>query len=474
MSLDRHIIIEIYPWETRVGITEDGKLVEVFWENPESKVGKIYKGIVKDVVRGLSCAFVDLGFNRSAFLYTGENERFRNRGSVFSMLKKGQTVLVQVKKEAVAEKGARVTQDISIPGRHLVLLPNQEGVSVSRRITCDSRRRDLKRLLEEAKPQGVGVIARTNSAEAPNEEILAELRELLDLWERIKRSYESTRGPGVIYEDLGIIECSLREYLDVNTKAVLINHYEEKLRLEELLQDKHPDFAFLLRYEEGDLFDKYGLEKELKHALGRRVWLRHGGYLVIDETEALTVIDVNSGKYTSNSEFEETALRTNLDAAAEIPRQLRLRRIGGIILIDFIDMKKPGHQEEVLNRLQQELSKDKAHTRVMGFTRLGILEMTRQKSRHRLRQLFTEGCRWCRSEGRLPAVGSVANEIRRKLVSMDYILANTILCQANPEVISELSNDKNSMTYIEERLGKRIVLEEEPGYDVATYKLFSR
>ena len=469
--MDRQIIIEVYPWETRVGITEDGKLVEVFWENPESKVGKIYKGIIKDVVKGLSCAFVDLGLNRTAFLYTRENERFRDKGGLVGELKKGQTVLVQVKKEAVGEKGAVVTQDLSIPGRYLVLLPNQEGVSISRRITCDSKRQELKKLLAEAKPQDVGLIVRTNSAQAPEEEVIAELGELLNLWQAIEHRYEEVKEPGVLYEDLGIIECSLREYLDANTKAVLVNHYGEKLRLAELLRDRHPDFAFLLRYEDGDLFEKYGLEKELKTALGRRVWLRHGGYLVIDEAEALTVIDVNSGKYASNSEFEETVLKTNLDAAVEIPRQLRLRRIGGIVLIDFIDMKKQEHREEVLHRLQLELSRDKAHTRVMGFTRLGILEMTRQKSRHRLRQLFTERCSYCRGEGRLMTAVSVANEIRRKLVSMDYIQSETILCQANPEVIRELTGDKNSMTYIQKRLGKKVVLEEEPRFDIATYKL---
>ncbi len=468
--MDRQIVIEVYPWETRVGITEDGKLVEVFWENPDSKVGKIYKGVIKDVVKGLSCAFVDLGLNRTAFLYSRENERSREKAASIYELKKGQTVLVQVKKEAVAEKGAVVTQDISIPGRYLVLLPNQEGVSISRKITCESRRQELKNLLMAYKPQDVGVIVRTNSAFISDEEIVGELGELLSLWEKIIDRYKKSGGPGVLYEDLGIIECSLREYLDVNTKVVLINHYEEKLRLAELLREKHPEFAFLLKYEEGDLFQKYGLEKELKTALGRRVWLRHGGYLVIDETEALTVIDVNSGKYASNLEFEETVLKTNLDAAVEIPRQLRLRRIGGIILIDFIDMKRHEHREEVLRRLQAELSKDKAHTRIMGFTRLGILEMTRQKSRHRLRQMFTDRCSCCRGEGFVLTAASIANEIRRKLVGMDYVLANTITCRANPEVVRELSRDKASMSYIEKRLGKSIVLEEQAS-ELPEYRL---
>lgn len=469
--MERQIIIEFYPWETRVGIVEDGRLVEVFWENPEARVGKIYKGIVKDIVPGLSCAFIDVGLERNAFLFVNDAVRGGTGLRIQDILKSGQEVMVQVKKEAVADKGARVTRDLSIPGRYLVLFPCQDGVCVSRKITDSQRRSELKHLIEEAKPPGIGIIVRTTAGKASKHEILADLEGLMGTWGTIAKNYQQAKAPGEIYHDVELSVRALREYLDDNTRAVVINEPGEKNRIEELLRQKAAGYSVLVRHEPGDLFLRYGLEKELKRALQRRVRLKHGGYLVIDETEAMTVIDVNSGKFIGQSEFEDTVLKTNLDAALEIPRQLRLRRIGGIVLVDFIDMRSKEHQDQVINRLREELNKDKAHTRVLGLTRLGLLEMTRQKSRYGLSEILTDECCMCQGKGRLLNRAAIVNEIRRKLFNLDYIEAGIITCQVSPELIGRLKEDENSLRFIESKLGKQIRLEEVKSFTPAEYNI---
>jgi len=471
--LKRQIIIEFYPWETRVGIVEDGRLAEAFWENPQARVGKIYKGTVRDIVPGLSCAFVDIGVERNAFLYVGDipEARLSPRAKIQDILKSGQEIMVQVKKEASAGKGARVTQELAIPGRYLVLLPNQEGVFISRKITDSQRRNELRQLLEKKRPPNMGAIVRTSSEEASGEEIQAELAELLRTWTVINENFQKTRSPGVIYEDVELVMRSLRDYLDNDTQAVIVNDAGQKKRLEGFMRERKPSLAFLVRHEPGDLFARYGLDKELKRALQRKVWLKHGGYLVIDVTEAMTIIDVNSGKFTGQSDFEDTVIKTNLDAAREIPRQLRLRRIGGIILVDFIDMKQKEDQDQVIQCLREELQKDKSHTRVLGLTRLGLLEMTRKKSRYGLQALFTEECYLCQGRGRVYSRDVLVNEIRRTLFNMDYLESDRLTCYAPLDIISRLEEDGETLQFIEAKLGKTLRLVAEPSLAPADYRI---
>jgi ribonuclease G len=471
----RDIIAEIYPWESRVGIVEDDRLVEVFWADQDESVGNIYKGKVKDVLPGLSCAFIDVGLNKNAFLYVGDvvgpgNRKDRN---IAQLLKSGQEIMVQVKKEAFSEKGARVTGDITIPGHLLVLLPFQREVSISRKIIGNQKRNQLRSLIEDNKPDDVGVILRTACVKADSKEIKAELSELLKIWQDIQNRFDQQKAPSLIYDDIDIIERALRDYLDADIRRVIINNLKLKDKVDLFIKKKNTPYSLSVQYVEGDLFEKYGLEKDIRKALRRKVWLKSGGYLIIDVTEAMTVIDVNSGKFTGKDNFEETVYKLNLESALEIPRQLRLRSIGGIILIDFIDMQNKNNEENVISILRQELEKDKAHSRIMGMTGLGFLEMTRKKSRYGISEIFTDECMTCHGRGRTINLFALACEVKRKLANMGYLESEEIVCEAHPQLLQYIINEENNLNYIRKKTGKKIRLEENSSFNLEEYNLHS-
>jgi ribonuclease G len=473
--LVRDIIGEIYPWESRVAIVEDDRLVEVFWADQDESVGNIYKGKVKDVLPGLSCAFIDIGLSKNAFLYVGDVLTPGNRKSksIGQLLKSGQEIMVQVKKEAFSEKGARVTCDITIPGHLLVLLPFQHDVSISRKIIGNQKRSLLRSLVEENKPEDIGVILRTACMEARDNEILAELNHLLRIWQDIQKRFSQQNSPSLIYEDIDVIERALRDYLDVDIRRVITNNLKIKEKIDLIALKKNTSFLPGVHFEEGDLFEKYGLEKDIRKALRRKVWLKSGGYLIFDVTEAMTVIDVNSGKFTGKDNFEETVYKLNLEAALEIPRQLRLRSIGGIILIDFIDMQDKNNEDNVISILRQELDKDKAHNRIMGMTHLGFLEMTRKKSRYGISEIFTDECVTCHGRGRTINLFALACEVKRKLANMGYVENEEIVCEAHPQLLQYLLNEENNMNYIRKKTGKKIRLEENSSMNIEEYNLYS-
>jgi ribonuclease G len=426
--LTRELIAEIYPWEARVAIVEDGRLAEVFWADDKENVGNVYKGKVKDILPGLSCAFIDIGLNKNAFIYSGDIviPGVKKGVNAFSLLKTGQDIMVQVKKEAFSEKGARVTGNVTIPGHFVVLLPYQSEISISRKITDDVRRNDLRNLIEENQPDHTGIILRTACLEAEDSEILAELNDLWQVWQEIQSKYKKTKAPNLLYEDIDVLERTLRDYLDGDTSRVIINNLRLKDKIADYIQKKNVNYGFTVQYDQGDLFEKYSLEKDIKRSLRRKVWLKNGGYLIFDVTEAMTVIDVNSGKYTGIDDFEETVFKLNMEAAVEIPRQLRLRSIGGIVLIDFVDMRDKQNQEMVISTFKKELEKDKAHTRIVGMTGLGFLEMTRKKSRYGVSEFFTDECNYCNGRGRTINLFAVSCEIKRKLCNLDYVENETI------------------------------------------------
>ncbi|MGR6835378.1 Rne/Rng family ribonuclease [Syntrophomonas erecta] len=469
----REIIAEVYPWESRVAIVEGGRLAEVFWADQDENVGNIYKGKVKDIIPGLSCAFVDIGMSKNAFLYAGDiiQPGARRGGNIYDLVKSGQDILVQVKKEAFSEKGARVTGDITIPGHFLVLFPFQTEVSISRKITGDGRREYLRKLMEKNKPEQVGIILRTACLDAEDSEILQELQDLLKVWGEVKERYQNGRAPMLIYEDIDVLERTLRDYLDADIKQVIINNLKLKEKIENYISTKKTNVHFAVHFEGGDLFEKNGLEKDIRRALRRKVWLRNGGYLIFDQTEAMTVIDVNSGKFTGKDNFEETIFRLNLEAAVEIPRQLRLRSIGGIILIDFIDMKDKENEEQVINTLKSELEKDKAHTRIIGMTGLGFLEMTRKKSRYGISEFFTDECPTCNGRGRTLNMFAMGCEIKRKLANMGYVENPIIICEAHPEVLQHIKDDTKNLEYIRKRTGKEIKLVANPQLASGLYNI---
>ncbi|MDI9481006.1 MAG: Rne/Rng family ribonuclease [Bacillota bacterium] len=471
--MSREIIAEVYPWESRVAIVEEGRLVEVFWADLNENVGKIYKGKVKDIIPGLSCAFIDIGLAKNAFLYAGDivAPGLKKSRNIFDLVKSGQDIMVQVKKEAFSEKGARVTGDLTIPGHFVVLLVYQNEVSISRKITGDNRREHLRSLVEANKPEGVGVILRTACLEAEDQEILGELQELLQVWEEIQHRFATSKAPSLLYEDIDVLERTLRDYLDSDIGRVVINNVKLKERINNFIREKKGGAHFRVQFEEGDLFEKYGLEKDIRRALRRKVWLKSGGYLIFDQTEAMTVIDVNSGKYTGKDDFEDTVHKLNMEAAVEIPRQLRLRSIGGIILIDFIDMKTKDHKEEVVEILRSELQKDKAHTRIIGMTGLGFLEMTRKKSRYGVSEFFTDECATCNGRGRTFNLFALACEVKRKLTNMSYTENPDLICEAHPELLQYIENDAKNIEYIKRRTGKGLKLVANPELAINDYRI---
>lgn len=472
--MEREIIAEVYPWESRVAVVEDGRLAEVFWTDQNENVGNIYKGRIKDILPGLSCAFIDIGLAKNAFLYKGDIilPGIKKGSNVFDLVKSGQDLLVQVKKEAFSEKGARVTGNLTIPGRFLVLLPFQKDVSVSRKITNNDRREYLRTIIELNKPDNTGVIVRTACLEADDEEIISEIKELVQVWEEISQRFEEYKSPSLLYEDMDALERTLRDYLDVEISRIVVNNRKLKDRINTYIQEKNAAIKSI-SYEEGNLFEKYGLEKDVKKTLRRKVWLKNGGYLIVDENEAMTVIDVNSGKYTGKDDFEETVFKLNMEAAIEIPRLLRLRSIGGIILIDFIDMKNKINQEKVIAAMRSELEKDKANTRIVGMTGLGFLEMTRKKSRYGVSQFVTDECGYCNGRGRTINLQAQACEIKRKLVNMDYVENELIICEASQGIIKILSEDEENLHYIERRTGKKVKLRTNQKFGYADYSIYT-
>ena len=471
----RDIIAEVYPWESRVAIVENGRLAEVFWANKDENVGKIYKGKVKDLIPGLSCAFIDIGLSKNAFLYAGDVKFLekKNKGNVFDLLKTGQEIMVQVKKEAFCEKGARVTGDLTIPGHFLVLLPFQTEVSISRKITCDDLRHHLRGIIEKNKPENVGIIVRTACLEAEDYEIFSELQEHLKVWNEIKDRYHNSKAPSVIYEDIDVLERTLRDYIDGDISKVIINNSRLRKKIENYISQIRPQHNISIQYEKGDLFEKYGLEKDIRKCLRRKVWLRSGGYLVFDKTEAMTVIDVNSGKYTGKNDFEDTVFRLNMEAAVEIPRQLRLRSVGGIILVDFIDMKYKSNIDKVVTAFKNEIANDKAHTFIAGMTGLGFLEMTRKRSRYGLSDFYSEECTFCNGRGRTINLFALSCQIKRKVVNMDYLENDELVIEVNPMLLDYLTNDKKNLSYIEKCLDKKVIIKDNSKLNLEEYRIFT-
>jgi len=295
----------------------------------------------------------------------------------------------------------------------------------------------------------------------------------LKIWQDIQNRFDQQKAPSLIYDDIDVIERALRDYLDADIRRVIINNLKLKDKVDLFIKKKNTPYSLSVQYVEGDLFEKYGLEKDIRKALRRKVWLKSGGYLIIDVTEAMTVIDVNSGKFTGKDNFEETVYKLNLESALEIPRQLRLRSIGGIILIDFIDMQDKNNEENVISILRQEMEKDKAHSRIMGMTGLGFLEMTRKKSRYGISEIFTDECMTCHGRGRTINLFALACEVKRKLANMGYLESEEIVCEAHPQLLQYIINEENNLNYIRKKTGKKIRLEENSSFNLEEYNLHS-
>ncbi|HAA26105.1 MAG TPA: ribonuclease E/G [Ruminiclostridium sp.] len=417
----KEIIVDIGLLQTRVAVLEDGEPAEIFIEGsrPQRLVGNIYRGIVREVLPGIQAAFIDIGVEKNAYLYVSEAVPGGKSGTdrsetsldgakvhkprIEQIIKPGREITVQVIKEPVEGKGARVTTNITLPGKYAVLVCNNSLANVSAKIKNDSERERLKNIASKFCGEGSGIIIRTASEGVKDSEIENEILMLLRLRDSIFKKESKGKVPRILHQETGLHVKIAREYLNKDVKGFVINDRDRYNELLDYLDKVSPDLKNKIKlfHQEYDLFEYYRIEPAIREALSRKVWLKCGGYLVFDETEALTVIDVNTGKFTGKREQENTILQTNLEAAAVIARQIRLRNIEGIILVDFIDMKEESHKDKVVSFLKEAVRADRNKVIVEGITKLGLVEMTRKKVRGTLRETITKPCPVCGGTGRL-------------------------------------------------------------------------
>ncbi|MFQ5948255.1 MAG: ribonuclease E/G, partial [Acidimicrobiia bacterium] len=403
----KQMLVRKTPHQTQIVVMEGALLVEhyVARSDRQSLAGNVYLGKVRNVLPGMEAAFVDFGEPKNGVLYAGDirvdgDENGRRRPRIEKALKVGDEVLVQVVKEAMANKGARLTNEISLPGRYLVLAPNSDMNGISRRLPEPERER-LRRVMNDLGPDEFGVIARTAAAGATEDEIKADIERLLGVWENVQAELPKGNAPRLLYEEPPMVIRVIREHFTRDFRRLIIDDlgiYEE---VSAYLKSIAPDLVDKVKQYQDELpiFQRFHIEDQLRKALDRKVWLPSGGHIVIERTEALTVVDVNTGRFVGESNLEETVLQNNLEAADEIARQLRLRDIGGIIVIDFIDMEEPGNREAVLQRLRESLARDKTRTQVFEVSNLGLVEMTRKNVSEGLLESFSHVCPTCAGRG---------------------------------------------------------------------------
>lgn len=480
------IIVDIGTGENRVALLEDKELVEIYIERPSAEriVGNIYRGKVSSVLPGMQAAFIDIGYEKNAFLYVGDaitrKEYSEEDEDVFQdvkgynieeILRPGQELTVQVIKEPIGSKGPRVTTHITLPGRHLVLLPNADYTGVSRRIENEAEKAKLKKIAEKLKPKGMGLIVRTASEGKEEEDFTHDMNFLLKLWESIGQKEQNGPVPRCIHKDLNLVYRAVRDMFTWDVDKFVINDRQQYTKVLELVEMISPALKCRVEYfsKTYDLFEYYQIESRIAKALSRKVWLKCGGYLVIDRTEALSVIDVNTGKYVGNSNLEDTVLKTNIEAAKEIAKQLRLRDIGGIIIIDFIDMNEHEHQQMVLDALKQALKKDRTKSTVVGMTGLGLIEMTRKKVRQELSTVMNTDCPCCEGTGKILSPEAVARNAEKEIGRyFGQTIANAIQVEVHASVAEVLKTDAGgNVTRLEETFGKKIILKgsEDLGYE---------
>ncbi len=473
------IIINMTPEQTRVALLDNNaQLSELYIERTRdaSLVGNVYKGKVVKILPGMQSAFVDIGLEKAAFLHAADvlsgldysifgedlDETVPINLPIEDLLQEGEEVFVQVSKDSIGTKGARVTSYITLPGRYLVLMPGVEHIGVSRKILDEDERTRLKYLVTALKPQNFGFIIRTASEGCTEDDLKSDIEYLMLLWNNIEKKKERVQAPHVLYSDLNITLRSIRDLLSHDIDTLIIDSVEEYNKLKEFVNTYFSNLISKISLHESaePIFDAYGIELEIPKALGKRVWLKSGGYIVIDQTEALTSIDVNTGKYVGKASLEDTIFKTNMEALKEIAYQIRLRNLGGIIVIDFIDMEKEENRHKLFSVFQEEMNKDRAKCTILEVSELGLIQMTRKRVRESLEKVLCESCSYCDGKGFIKSPMTVAYEILMELRKIASTQKNCkIMLSAHSSVANFLYEDeREGIEAIEKENGFKIIV----------------
>jgi len=480
--MTEEILINITPQETRVAVVYLGEVQELHIERDSQRglVGNVYLGRVSRVLPGMQSAFIDIGLDRAAFLHVGDIVEARCENCprpIEKVLHEGQSILVQVIKDPISAKGARLSTQISMAGRFLVYLPQETRIGISQKIEDESEREILRERLTRALPvdEHGGFIIRTMANMAEDGELASDVDYLRTLWDAIQARSENTSGPKLIYQELDLAHRVLRDFATAETSRILVDSRETFLRLQSFADEFARNGAGKVSHytAERPLFDLYGVEDEIEKALGRRVDLKSGGYLVVDQTEALTTIDVNTGSYTSGRTFDETIFKTNLEAAQSIARQLRLRNLGGIIILDFIDMDNPEHKNAVLQEFSKSLARDRTRMTINGFTSLGLVEMTRKRTRESLTRVLCEPCPACQGRGQIKTAQTTCYEILRAIMrEARQFSAREYRIMASQTVIEQfLDEESQSLAQLSDFIAKPISLQVESLFTQEQYDI---
>ena len=475
--MSEEILINITPMESRVAVVENGVLQEVHVERTQKRgiVGNIYKGKVVRVLPGMQAAFVDIGLERAAFIHAGEisSREGASSDNISALVHEGQSLVVQVTKDPIGTKGARLTTQLSIPSRYLVYMPRTSHVGISLKIEEEAERERLKRMVAECvASEGIvevgGFILRTAAEGAGADEILMDIRYVRRLWEQIRGQMQTASTPTVIYEDLSLALRTLRDLVSPKIEKIRIDSRETFQKIVQFVEELMPEIADRLEHYPGErpIFDLYGVEDEVQKALERKVPLKSGGYLIVDPAEAMSTIDVNTGAFVGHRNLEETIFKTNLEAAITIARQLRLRNLGGIIIIDFIDMVDAEHRRQVLRTLEKSLARDHAKTTVYDFSPLGLVEMTRKRTVESLERQLSEPCHECSGRGTVKTAETVTYEVFREIVrAVRQFDAARLLVIASPKVVARITDEESTaVAELEEFLGKSIRFQADAQY----------
>ncbi len=494
--MHKEILISTEPQEKRVAIVEDGRLEEFYVERTTTDriVGNIFKGKVESIASGIGAAFINIGMGKNGFLYisdiVGLSEELEEDVEIVHRrktkpdvkrideeVKKGQEIMVQVTKEAFGTKGCRLTSKISLPGRYLVLMPNSSHIGISKRIEDRKERDRLRQILEDLRiPEEMGVIVRTVGEKKSKKDFIRDLKFLLKLWARIKVNFQRSSAPALLHKEHGLIFRILRDVFTDQINKLVVDSKDEFREIMHYLSQLAPHMKPRLEFyrDMEPLFEKRKIELQIEKIYDRKVELKGGGYLIIEQTESLVAIDVNSGKYVGKKDIEETVFIVNMEAAKEVARQIKLRDLGGIIVIDFIDMKFAEHRKKVFQALEEHVKADKAKTNILHISELGLIQMTRQRSRKPIESIAYQVCPYCSGKGATKSIQTMAITTIRKVKAFFNINRNIrkIEILVHPDVASRLFNeDRNSVTYLERHYRANINIKPDPSLHIEQVKI---